>query len=162
MAHWASVIWSSCTPPKYLFVLWLAIRGRLQTRDRLLFLNIDRGCQLCGHDSELVHHLFFTCPFSLVVWREVRLWCGLQRQMTTLRSGIKWLRRCSRGTGFRARTQRLAFSCTVYYIWLARNRLIFELCMPVPSQIVHRIQTQVFRIYARYSRVSDPDFPSTQ
>ena len=159
IAPWASVVWSSYTPPKYSFVLWLAIRGRLQTRDQLMFLDIDRTCHFCGHIRESVQHLYFACHFSQAVWREVRLWCGLHRQMTTLRSGIRWLRRGSRGTGFTARAQMLAFSCTVYYIWLARNKLIFEQRTTAVREIVHRIQTQVYRIlYARYPGVSFPDF----
>ena len=148
---WASVVWTSYTPPKYSFILWLALRGRIQTKDRLSFMNIDPTCQFCGYLTESSQHLFFACPFSQAVWKDIRWWCGLTRGMTTLTSGVKWLRRTARGTSTLSMAQRLAFSCTVYYIWMFRNRLIFEQYTPAVQEVVRKIQTQVYQIlFTRY------------
>ena len=64
---WASVVWTSYTPPKYSCVVWLALRTRLQTTDRLLFMDLDPQCQLCSCSMESTQHLFFSCPFSEAV-----------------------------------------------------------------------------------------------
>ncbi|KAH6781730.1 hypothetical protein C2S51_007023 [Perilla frutescens var. frutescens] len=38
---WQTFIWKSFVPQKYSFFLWLALRGRLATKDRLTYLGID-------------------------------------------------------------------------------------------------------------------------
>lgn len=137
---WAQIIWKPFIPPKYDFVLWLGLRGRLLTRDRLDFLHIDQTCGFCGLEIETVRHLFFTCPMSRAIWQPVRAWTRMRREMNTLEAAVKWLRKEARGTTVPARVRRLSFACTVYYIWLSRNRMFFDGLQPSPKKIVHRIQ----------------------
>ncbi|KAK4415031.1 hypothetical protein Salat_2610200 [Sesamum alatum] len=65
---WKATIWRAFIPPKYSFILWLGLRGRLATRDRLAFLQEDPTCSLCINTNETAEHLFFECPFSACVW----------------------------------------------------------------------------------------------
>ncbi|KAK4383209.1 hypothetical protein Sango_2798400 [Sesamum angolense] len=44
---WKASIWKAFIPPKYSFILWLGLRERLATRDRLAFLHEDPTCSLC-------------------------------------------------------------------------------------------------------------------
>lgn len=46
--YWPKFVWKRYIPPKYSFTTWQAIRGRLSTRDRLTYLDIDRVCPLCS------------------------------------------------------------------------------------------------------------------
>ena len=59
---WAKEVWSTHNTPKHMFILWLATLGKLSTYDRLLFLDVDPGCRLCGDELETHDHLFFECP----------------------------------------------------------------------------------------------------
>lgn len=155
--NWAQIIWKPFIPPKSSFVLWLGQRGRLLTRERLDFLHIDQTCGFCGLEIETVRHLFFTCPMSRAIWQPVRAWTRMRREMNTLEAAVKWLRKEARGTTVPARVRRLSFACTVYYIWLSRNRMFFDGLQPSPKEIVHRIQTQVYRVlYSMYPSVSLP------
>ena len=152
---WAGIIWAKYIPPKYSFIVWLAIRGRLLTKDRLEYLQIDPTCGLCGIEEESVHHLFFACPFSKSVWEGMREWCGMRSRMTTLLATVKHMKREARGTTWLSRRRRLALSCTVYYIWITRNRLLFEHLYPNIQDIVYRIKTHVYRVgYSLYPSVS--------
>ncbi|KAL0430919.1 UNVERIFIED_CONTAM: Retrovirus-related Pol polyprotein from type-2 retrotransposable element R2DM [Sesamum radiatum] len=85
-------------PPKYSFVLWLGLRRRLATRDRLSFLHEEEACSLCINRQESARHLFFECPFSDFVWSHIRHWVGLSRRMSTLPSAMKWFKKEKTGS----------------------------------------------------------------
>ncbi|XP_052203952.1 uncharacterized protein LOC127809227 [Diospyros lotus] len=132
--------------PKHAFTLWLAAKAKLLTRDRLLYLDIDRNCALCGTDVETNSHLFFQCPFSKSVWGSIREWLGLSRLMSTIPSALKWLKKEARGSSWQAKVKRSALACTVYYLCNTRNRKIFEDNMPCIDSVIRRIKTQVYRV----------------
>ncbi|KAL0294493.1 UNVERIFIED_CONTAM: hypothetical protein Scaly_3120600 [Sesamum calycinum] len=110
---WQTVIWKAFIPPKYSFILWLGLRGRLSTRDRLMFLQEDSSCSLCINIQETAKHLFFECPFSNLVWTNIRQWLGIHRRMSTLLSAVKWLIKEKRGPPCRTKRDSL--------LWHARS-----------------------------------------
>ncbi|KAL0431096.1 UNVERIFIED_CONTAM: hypothetical protein Sradi_0735600 [Sesamum radiatum] len=67
-----TTIWKAFIPPKYSFILWLGLLGRLATHDRLSFLQEEEACSLCINKQETARHLFFECPFSDFVWSHIR------------------------------------------------------------------------------------------
>jgi len=143
---WARDVWSMAVPPKHAFTLWLSIKNTLLTKDKLLFMDIDRSCSLCGDNVESHQHLFFQCTVSARIWRHIKLWMGMRRSMSTLASAIKWLRKEARGSSWQCKAKRVALACTVYYIWTARNRQIFEGQRPLVDSIISRVKAQVYRI----------------
>ena len=152
---WAKMVWAAYIPPKYSFTLWLAMRGRLLTKDRLEYLQIDMSCAFCGAPVETVQHLYFGCSFSKEIWRHIREWCGIRRQLNTLKAVVRWMKMKNRGTTWCSKRTRLAFICTIYYIWITRNRLLFDNLSPSIPDIVCRIKTHVYRVgYALYPNVS--------
>ncbi|GAA0149689.1 hypothetical protein LIER_36974 [Lithospermum erythrorhizon] len=71
---------------------------------------------------------FITPKYSFVVWltcrtvwKGIRDWLGIRRDMSTIDSSIKWILKEHIGGRLVSRTIRLAFCCAVYIIWLARN-----------------------------------------
>lgn len=62
---WYGIVWNQCALPKCSFTLWLALKNRLLTKDRMLAfgMNVDPVCLLCNTDNESVQHLFSNCPF---------------------------------------------------------------------------------------------------
>ena len=66
---WAPVVWYGGYVPRYAFLLWLVLRGRIKTQDRLRMpgLYIVSRCALCCCAYEVLHHLFLGCSFSRAV-----------------------------------------------------------------------------------------------
>lgn len=78
---WMSIIWRNYIPPKYSFILWLSMRGRLYTKNRWAG-NSDRQCSFCKSALETLDHLFFHCTFVSAVWAKIRCWLGINREMS--------------------------------------------------------------------------------
>ncbi|KAI5656265.1 hypothetical protein M9H77_25058 [Catharanthus roseus] len=83
--------------------------------DRLLFLDIDRSCNVCSRQEENLSHLFFGCPFTADIWKSIKEWTGLRRDMSTISSRLKWLLNESRGTSWKCTWRKLCFAATLYY-----------------------------------------------
>ena len=47
---WHSVVWEQWSLYRYRFILWLAVIGKLRTRDRFSFLSTDTICILCNRE----------------------------------------------------------------------------------------------------------------
>ncbi|XP_013589406.1 PREDICTED: exosome complex component RRP41-like [Brassica oleracea var. oleracea] len=63
---WSRGIWFPESTPKYSFMIWIAIKNRLQTGDKMQAWNatINAECTLCHEVQETCHHLFFQCTYS--------------------------------------------------------------------------------------------------
>lgn len=119
---WSRGVWFSMATPKYAFMTWLAMRGRLSTMDRVSkwCQGIDTTCVLCKSDAETRNHLFFECSYASQLWEHlVRgvlgngftiVWSELVRIVST--GGLE------RKSRF---CLRYAFQAAVYAIWRVRN-----------------------------------------
>ncbi|GFY91496.1 hypothetical protein Acr_07g0016920 [Actinidia rufa] len=123
---WPKMVWSSCLMPKHSFILWLGLKDRLLTRDKIQEFSEDKSCPLCTNLDESVDHLFFQCNVAKQVWLCVKQWLGISRSMSTLKAAAKWIFKEARGTGIQAKAKKIGLACAVYYIWEARNERIFE------------------------------------
>ncbi|GAA0153470.1 hypothetical protein LIER_37684 [Lithospermum erythrorhizon] len=147
---WMSCIWKHFIPPKHSFTVWLACRGRLPTKDRLTFLNLDDvSCYFCRSSPESIGHIFFGCPFTSVVWAEIRRWLGVTRDMSTLASAIKWIKKEFKGSNVKNRAVRIAFSSTIFEVWAARNVINFDGGKVSTQDIIARVKTTTYRILYR-------------
>ena len=122
---WNKVVWEGRNTPKHSFILWLAMVGKLSTLDRLSFIDVDPRCRFCRDDLENHSHLFFECDFARDVWAAVREEVRLPNGLDTLDSSVAWLDRNARRKDWSSRAMIYALSTTVYYIWYARNALVF-------------------------------------
>lgn len=151
---WSKIVWDPIITPKHSFILWLGLKGRLNTKDRLHYLGIDQICGFCHSSVESKQHLFFSCSFSGRIWMSIRAWIGLRRVMSTLESGIKWLKKECKGGSWLQKAKRVAFASTVYHIWKARNKLTFEAIHPTEQGIIYQIKLHVFTvIYGHYPHI---------
>ncbi|KAL2526537.1 Uncharacterized protein Adt_11591 [Abeliophyllum distichum] len=73
--------------------MWLTVNEKLLTRDRILNVDIDRGCIFYQQSEELAAHLFFQCRFSSIVWTNIRSWLGIHRSISTIASSFKWIKK---------------------------------------------------------------------
>lgn len=78
---WANLVWCSFCIPKHAFMLWLAFGKKLKTQDKMKpwdgLAKISNVCQLCQQVLETHEHIFFKCPFSKMVWSELRCLIGM-------------------------------------------------------------------------------------
>lgn len=102
-----------------------------------------------------MQHLLFSCQVSNHICTAVKAWIGLRRSMSTLDSAAKWLKKEVRGSSWQAKAKRIAFACTVYQIWMNRNKKLFEgSCLSAQGSI-HLIKTHVYRIiYGNFPHVT--------
>ena len=72
--EWSKVVWFSQGNPRYAFILWMAIKGKLQTQDRIMVWNSnkDMKCSLCNMTNDSHKHLFFECEFSKSIWEKLK------------------------------------------------------------------------------------------
>ncbi|KAL2232350.1 UNVERIFIED_CONTAM: Retrovirus-related Pol polyprotein from type-2 retrotransposable element R2DM [Sesamum indicum] len=143
---WKAAIWKAFIPPKYSFILWLGLHGRLATRDRLGFLQEEDLCSLCINTKESAKHLFFECPFSNFVWSRIRHWLGINRTMSTLQSAVKWLKKEKTGFSVQNKARHLALACTVYTLWRQRNEVIFEGSTACPERLINLVKVTLYRV----------------
>jgi len=141
---WDRVVWSAHNVPKHSFILWFATLGRLSTYDRLLFLDVDPGCRLCGAEIETHEHLFFDCSYTAEVWRLARAQFRMPTEAGSIQSTLRWLLRLARGDSCLAKARMLALPAAVYQIWLARNAKVFDNNL-IPVEVVARLI--VSRVY---------------
>ena len=73
MCNWSRGVWFPQSTPKYSFMLWIAMRNRMQTGNKIQAWNvaINTECVLCHEVQETCPHLFFQCPYSAKVWKSL-------------------------------------------------------------------------------------------
>lgn len=99
---WSRAVWFPQGVPRFSFIVWLAVRNRLSTGDRMRAWSIQQGCVMCGERDETRDHIFFACPYSFTVWDR------LAGRLTGSRTDPDWMtslqfvcvRTCRHLTGF--------------------------------------------------------------
>lgn len=143
---WMSLIWRRYIPPKFSFILWLAMRGRLNTKDRWINVPQDTKCVFCKLMPESIPHMFFKCTFVSVVWRRIREWLNINKSMSTLLSMVKWIKKNYGGAFIDSKVVVLAFAATIYSIWSFRNQILFAKRNTSVEEILHIIKTLVLTV----------------
>ncbi|XP_073263899.1 uncharacterized protein [Populus alba] len=142
--HWANVVWEQWSLPRHSFSLWLAMLGKLQTRDRLQFLSPDPICPLCQSADESHAHLFFNCDWSSSLWRKVRFWLKLYSNMASLSRATSVLQNNKKG--LQPRMRRVSLVVLVYLIWEERNKRIFESTSKSVEAVFRKFQILFYTI----------------
>ena len=114
--------WFKYRIPRHAFILWLAIKGRLRTMDRLHDQERPRICTLCSLEDETHEHLFFNCRFSHEVW----VWITTKHK--TPWPNYRWPDLIQWGAVthkskslFSSLVARLTLAASVYSIWMERS-----------------------------------------
>ena len=121
LVNWHRLIWFSYAIPKCGFILWLAIRERLSTYDRLSLASSTWSCLLCNNQAESHDHLFFSCSFSRHIWEAVKQKCSLSFGDLPWKYCISQMVSLCKGKSLSSLVRKLALAASVYYIWSERN-----------------------------------------
>jgi hypothetical protein len=121
--NWWPLVWHSYSIHKQTFILWLVVKNRLTTGDRMLAWGYkgDTTCVICRNGTESRNHLFFGCGFWSRLWRTFMERCNIPNPPNDwediLEEGCRsWKTKAMKGV-----LCRLVLSATVYEIWKARN-----------------------------------------
>jgi hypothetical protein len=69
---WEKIVWEQRALPRHNFILWLAMFGKLRTKDRLRFIHTDILYIFCRQAEESYGHLFFGCNWTFSLWSKVK------------------------------------------------------------------------------------------
>lgn len=133
LQSWTRGVWFSMGTPRFAFIVWLAMKNRLATMDRVSQWSrgVDVTCVLCNNEAETREHLFFKCSYS------AKLWSSLARGILGNSFSVDWLRIVQKITGNGLEKRRLfclryAFHAAIYALWRERNRVKHgEKLMPI-------------------------------
>jgi hypothetical protein len=142
---WDRVVWEQWSLPKHCFVLWLAVLGKLRTKDRLLYMSADSSCVFCNQDQESHRHLFFKCSWSSTLWNNIVQWLHIHHRMGSLSSALRRLRPKRKLVLSRMRRASLAIS--VYLIWEERNKRVFDNSFSSVEKVFRRFQVLFFMVF---------------
>ncbi|XP_071715051.1 uncharacterized protein [Rutidosis leptorrhynchoides] len=125
---WHHVVWFPQANPKHAFIMWLAVKERLTTHDKLMkwYPSKSFKCALCDKEEDSISHLFFECEFSKKVWSELKKLLIFRGLPGNLQGIVNML------AGFPFRCQiwdvinSLTVAAAVYHIWQERNCRIFK------------------------------------
>lgn len=150
--NWFHVVWNKFSIPRHIFVFWLACQDRLPTRTRLQKIGVleDNSCGLCGVMIECRDHLFFQCSFSMQVWELVMAFVQVTNPPCRWQELIPWTISAWKGSRSIRGIKRAAVAACVYYIWKARNMLIFQEKTPCIDDIYQQI---IFEVKIQCSRI---------
>ncbi|GJY65950.1 RNA-directed DNA polymerase, eukaryota, reverse transcriptase zinc-binding domain protein [Tanacetum coccineum] len=80
---WYKHVWYSQCIPRHAFILWVAVKGKLKTLDRISkWIEIQSmACYLSNEYVESHNHLSFSCPFSKRLWERLKPMARLEDSM---------------------------------------------------------------------------------
>lgn len=139
------LIWKIWAPPKCKLFLWLLLRDRLWTAQRLQVRGWDNNyfCGLCIRNLETSMHLFVECPIARDIWGRVAIWsasANLNPSNWSATEDIEsWFH--SMITAGEKKAHILAV-LTLWSIWRQRNRAIFDQSPCSASQTLTQIKEE--------------------
>ena len=129
---WLSIVWHKFSIPKCSFTLWLALKGRLLTKDRMraLRMNTDLKCLLCSNAIESQDHLFGSCTYiSDILKNSTFSFSGVWNCYT---NGLVLL---NRPHGTRKLVGLLYFAITIFLTWKERNARYHDSSHNTPATV---------------------------
>ncbi|KAK1427997.1 hypothetical protein QVD17_16800 [Tagetes erecta] len=129
---WGKVIWSSHCVPRHAFLMWLVMRGKLLTQDKILGWDFARRktmnmmcCLLCYENIDSHSHLFFECKFSSRVWLLTKKSTSMRNIKPVWSDIVTWLINHYKAKSIYSILDRLVVAATAYFIWQERNNRSF-------------------------------------
>ncbi|XP_021994626.1 uncharacterized protein LOC110891242 [Helianthus annuus] len=151
---WSTIVWFAQCIPRHAFLMWLIMRGKLLTQDKILKWDLSRRknmnmmcCLLCyaNHDSH--SHLFFECNYSTKVWAIVKRKVGMDSVQPKWADIVDWLITRSKSKLAKDYVARVVVAATAYTIWQERNARIFKNQLRPPETVgAHIIQLVRYKL----------------
>ncbi|KAK4730417.1 hypothetical protein R3W88_023405 [Solanum pinnatisectum] len=123
------LIWTSIAQPRHRMIMWLAIQGRLLTKERMLRLNnpVDNEiCCLCQNQvMETQLHLFAHYTWLGQMKAGILPWANIQVYICEVRQVLTRIKR-KHWRQFYKEVVAAVWSAIVYHTWRARNWKLYR------------------------------------
>ncbi|GJU10211.1 RNA-directed DNA polymerase, eukaryota, reverse transcriptase zinc-binding domain protein [Tanacetum coccineum] len=126
--QWDKLVWFSQCIPRHTFILWLAIKEKLITQDKLLqwYPQNVVCCPYCKEKPDSHEHLFFQCKTVAEVWKTVKEKARIKSNATNWADIIKDMTLNKNQNNIWCIIGKLCLAATVYNVWHERNCRIFK------------------------------------
>jgi hypothetical protein len=141
-------LWKSWAPPKCKFFVWLAIRNKCWTVDRLQRKGLPHPvvCPLCDQEHETILHLLCMCSFARQFWHTIfsSLRMGHLTPNRDVGSFAEWWGKVHRRVPKQIKKGiHSIIILGAWCLWLHRNRSVFDGTSPSLSTIQRPLMDQV-------------------
>jgi hypothetical protein len=141
-------VWKSWAPPKCKFFVWLAIRNKCWTADRLQRKGLPHPvvCPLCDQEQETILHLLCPCSFARQFWHIIfsSLRMGHLTPAREAGSFVDWWDKVQRGVPKQIRKGiHSLIILGAWCLWLHRNKAVFDGVSPSLSTIQRLLMNEV-------------------
>nr|XP_043613082.1 uncharacterized protein LOC122585046 [Erigeron canadensis] len=143
---WVNLVWFSRCIPRYSFLLWLVMKKKLKTHDRLKPWDVGSAtnlnlvcCSLCKTGLDSHSHLFFECSYSAQVWIGIKHLASLANSSQRWEDILAILLPLSKSNSATSVIARLALAATVYFVWQETNNRMFTNNQRPPEQLIKAI-----------------------
>ncbi|XP_071719217.1 uncharacterized protein [Rutidosis leptorrhynchoides] len=130
VVNWCSIVWFLQSIPGHAFMLWLTIKKKLKTQDRLHEWEKQVGVQLicffCKNCIESHDHLFFECSYTTAVWSRVSTRITFPLNTTQYLNIIDLLIPVAGRGRVDVIVAKLVLAATIYFAWQERNYRCFK------------------------------------
>ncbi|KAM0010585.1 putative reverse transcriptase zinc-binding domain-containing protein [Helianthus debilis subsp. tardiflorus] len=130
---WANSVWFTQCIPRHSFHLWLVIKDKLKTQDRLAVREAGGAtnlplmcCPLCNYDRDSRDHLFFQCPYASEVWGLVKNMVDMGNVTNTWSSIMQWMELNTNSRTLEHIVCKIMVAASTYFIWQERNNRLFS------------------------------------
>ncbi|XP_022030846.1 uncharacterized protein LOC110931776 [Helianthus annuus] len=131
--HWAELVWFSQCIPRHSFHMWLVIKNKLKTQDRMGIWDAGSAtnlnlmcCPLCWNGKDSRDHLFFQCSFGLQVWNMVKDLAYMETVDANWDSIMNWFYQNPSGKSSEFLVGKMVVAASTYFIWQERNNRLFS------------------------------------
>ena len=127
-------VWKNIAPPKVEFMLWLALLGKLNTRELLVKKGVlpshENKCSFCSQQSEDFNHLLLKCQYSWSIWCNFAAEFGVlmaeQQRQQDFRQFYEWWLTKNFHSQHSKKEFILTFFAIAWSLWTERNKIVFE------------------------------------
>ena len=141
-------VWIKIAPPKVEFMLWLALLGKLNTREMLVKKGLLEQqanlCSFCSEQPVTIDDLLLHCSLSWQVWCNVAqgLRVQIERQTTFRQYYDMWMSK-KFSHSLRTKIHIAAFFGISWSLWTARNKKNFEQQEVNLDMLCHQIRWRI-------------------
>lgn len=142
---WKSTMLTTSVHPKYKFTLWLALKRRSATADKLrrLRIQVPPHCIFCGQAEETLAHLYFDCSHTRELWTRLLLWICYNSNIVDWNTEMQWISKIARKKSSHCSITCCIFGMLVALIWREKNLLRFQHTQFLPDKLCREIAQQI-------------------
>ncbi|XP_022042083.1 uncharacterized protein LOC110944745 [Helianthus annuus] len=165
--NWVNMVWFKQCIPKHSFHIWLVIRNKLKTQDRLSVWEAGSEtnlklmcCPLCCFDRDSRDHLFFECSFAAQVWNNVRTMTNMEHVNGEWSDIMTWMEQNVSLKKPDNVISRLVVAAASYFVWQERNNRLFtrrqRTALVVAQEIITTVRMRIlnFKFKRRFEKRS--------